>query len=61
MERDEYIRHIEVIMFEEGWQCRKQRAIKRSIAQQRRAINAIAEALNIKKLSFDEVAQQGFG
>ncbi len=55
MERDEFISYMRTIMFEEGYQTKKQRSIASSIMNQKRAINKIAQALKLQRLSLAEV------
>ena len=61
MDREEFIDHIERIMFHEGHQMKKGQNIASSIIVQRRAVNAIAKALGIDKLTSDEVKELGYG
>ena len=61
MTQKEFNDHLDVIMQEEGYQCKKGRTIKASLIRQRRAVNAIALSLGLKKLSLDEVAIHSFG
>ena len=61
MERVKFIEYIEIIMHEEGWQCKKERVIKSSVNNQRKAVNTIAKELGINKLSYEEVEALGFG
>ena len=55
MERNELIEHFTIILREESWQCSKNRTIQSSIRNQRSSINAIAKAMNIRKLTKREV------
>ena len=61
MEQDVFEAHIGAIMYEEGWQTKKGCTIKSSIVNQRRAINIIAKALGLQKLTFERVKNLGFG
>ncbi len=61
MERWDFIAHIQMIMQEEGWQCKKGYSVKTCVRNQRSAINKIAKEMGIEKLTIEEVYDLGFG
>ncbi len=61
MEQVEFESHIETIMYEEGWQTKKGQTVASSITNQRRAINKIAKALDLKPLNSERVIELSFG
>ncbi len=61
MEREEFIGLIRSIIWHEGYQSKRERVIKSSVKEQRRNINIIADALSLKKLSYDETEELGYG
>lgn len=59
MEQKVFENHLMTIMQEEGWQNQKGRTIKTCLKNQRSAINAIARALGLEKLSLDDISELG--
>ena len=55
MDKNQLIDCLAIILCEERWQTNKGRTIKTCLITQRQAINVIAKALNVEKLSIDEI------
>ena len=60
MNRTEFIACITTLLQEEGWQAKKCRTIKSSMANQLRAMNKIAKALGIDKVKAEEMGDISF-
>lgn len=61
MNQAEFEDNLNTIMFNEGYMTKKGRLIKESVKHQRQAINALAKALGLQKLTLERVEELGFG
>ena len=61
MDREDFIRCINTIIQEEGYQQKRQRTVVSSVRDQRRCINRIAKALGVEKMTEEEVEKCSFG
>ncbi len=61
VDRASFVEYMRTLIFQEGHQCKKGRIIALSLMKQKQAINKIAQALGLQKLTLDEVSDLSHG